>query len=231
LRVLEIYTLHVLPANGEWDYAKEFVEMNDLLDEEQKEAFLQTLQLLEDEKNHDARREEELRKQREQQLENARRHDEEERAARAKVEQEQQKRDEARPRPDKVKPTEGSRQKIPVEDRISSNPSTKSTAASRSKTSTKANAPGSPAKKSKPPPASLYKRASSAVVAIPHAILNMGQTLRSNPMAILRTLLFMMALLLALARRDVRDRITRAKDIILAKARATVGMGMKVSYI
>ncbi|KIX93194.1 uncharacterized protein Z520_11048 [Fonsecaea multimorphosa CBS 102226] len=48
IKVLEIFTLHVLPRNGEWDYAKSFISNSDILDEERRDAFMQTLQELQD---------------------------------------------------------------------------------------------------------------------------------------------------------------------------------------
>ena len=48
LKILEIYTLHVLPRNEEWNYARAVINMSETLDEERKEAFLQTLQVLRD---------------------------------------------------------------------------------------------------------------------------------------------------------------------------------------
>lgn len=235
LRVLEIYTLHVLPANEEWDYAKDFVEMNDTLDNEKKDVFLQTLQSLQDEKNHDAKREEELQKQREQQLDDARRHDEEQETARQaqakKTDQEERKRKESRPASEKGKSAEKAPPKAQTNASTSSKPSNQVASTTSTKVPAVAKPPSKPAKKAKPPPTTLFKRASLTLASIQNAILAMGQSLRSNPMALLRTLLFTIALVVALARRDVRDRITRTKDTVLAKAKATVGMGMKVSYI
>ena len=43
IQVLEIYILHILPRNSEWDYAQEFIKSNSILDDEQKDTFLQTL--------------------------------------------------------------------------------------------------------------------------------------------------------------------------------------------
>lgn len=48
IKILELFTLHVLPRNEEWDYAKSFITNSDILDEERREAFLQTLQELEE---------------------------------------------------------------------------------------------------------------------------------------------------------------------------------------
>ena len=50
IKLLELYTLHVLPRNEEWDYAREFITMSEMLDEERKEAFLLALHSLKEEK-------------------------------------------------------------------------------------------------------------------------------------------------------------------------------------
>ena len=46
LKIVEIYTLEVLPRNAEWLYATEFVSMSDILDADQKDELLETLQAL-----------------------------------------------------------------------------------------------------------------------------------------------------------------------------------------
>lgn len=46
IKILELFTLHVLPGNNEWEYARTFVAGSDVLDEERREAFLQTLEEL-----------------------------------------------------------------------------------------------------------------------------------------------------------------------------------------
>lgn len=48
IKIVEIFTLHVLPRNGEWDYARSFLTNSDILDEDRREAFLQTLRDLQD---------------------------------------------------------------------------------------------------------------------------------------------------------------------------------------
>ncbi|KAL8690790.1 MAG: hypothetical protein Q9218_003839 [Villophora microphyllina] len=50
LKILELYILHVLPANSQWDYARDFIQINDTLDHERKELFLQALEALEADK-------------------------------------------------------------------------------------------------------------------------------------------------------------------------------------
>ena len=46
LKILELFTLHVLPRNEEWDFAQSFIKNSDILDEERKEEFLIMLQEL-----------------------------------------------------------------------------------------------------------------------------------------------------------------------------------------
>ena len=54
IKILELFTLHVLPQNDEWDYARSFVSNSDILDEERREAFLQTLAELQEVKEQEA---------------------------------------------------------------------------------------------------------------------------------------------------------------------------------
>jgi len=77
VKILELYTLHVLPRNGEWDYAREFINMSAVLDDERREAFLQALDSLKEEQEEAERIEREEHQKREEairrDIENARR--------------------------------------------------------------------------------------------------------------------------------------------------------------
>ncbi|PBP22955.1 peroxin 26 [Diplocarpon rosae] len=59
VKILELYTLHVLLRNNEWDYARDFISISSVLDEERREAFLQALQSLHEEQQESERREKE----------------------------------------------------------------------------------------------------------------------------------------------------------------------------
>lgn len=233
LKILEIYILHVLPYNDEWDYARDFVNMSEVLDDEKREAFLQALQSLQDQKNLDSKREAELQRQREQQLEDARK---EEMAKQSqKLEQEEQRRkqhdvaaqtNEHDYGVDRTTLT-GSLRNPTRSTAIASQPSPNGNALAKASTA----GSGPPAKKSRGPPPTFYRRASVMLQNLQQSILGMGATLRNNPTAIFRLLAFFIALLMALARQDVRDRIRRITDSTWNKVRETVGMGVKVSYI
>ncbi|KAF4978458.1 hypothetical protein FDECE_18212, partial [Fusarium decemcellulare] len=68
VKILELYTLHVLLRNDEWDYAREFISVSSVLDDERREAFLQALQSLRDEQQEQERLEKEERQRQEDEL-------------------------------------------------------------------------------------------------------------------------------------------------------------------
>ncbi|KAK4661495.1 uncharacterized protein QC763_701760 [Podospora pseudopauciseta] len=89
LKLLELYTLHVLPRNQEWVYAKEFISVSPVLDEERREAFLQALDSLQEEQKEFERIEELKRKENEERI---KRDIEEARRLRAENEERERKR-------------------------------------------------------------------------------------------------------------------------------------------
>ncbi|KAJ2993278.1 hypothetical protein NUW58_g1887 [Xylaria curta] len=68
VKILELYTLHVLLRNNEWDYAREFISVSSVLDEERREAFLQALQSLQEEQQAAQQREREEQQKQEEEL-------------------------------------------------------------------------------------------------------------------------------------------------------------------
>lgn len=67
--------------------------------------------------------------------------------------------------------------------------------------------------------------------AVQHLISNVTEQISRNPMSLLRFILFLMGLVVALSRRDVKDRLGRLTGAGWDKMKRTVGMGVKVSYI
>lgn len=223
LKILEIYTLYVLPRNQEWDYARQFIQMSEVLDEDRKEAFLQALQALQEEPKHEAQREEALKRQRQEQLDNARRRDEEERRIAEKT-----KETERRERESSIssRQSERSQSRIPP----STRPNTKAVSEPRP-TPLNVKPSTQPAKRPKPPPPGFYKRATFLVFAVQQNLLRMGRSVWRHPFALMRMVFFVFAIVVALARRDVRERVERALKNSWEKVRRTIGMGVKVSYI
>ena len=213
IKLLELYTLHVLPRNEEWDYAREFITMSEVLDNDRKEEFIFALHGLKDEKEEAEAREAKLRQQQQEQMEQRRKESEAHRLEQSRAEDERRKREEENRRQprgsDEVFRKSQSRQA----------PSAASSRASR------------PAKKASSPPPSLYHRASNAFASMQALITNTAHTMTANPLSMFRTILFLLAFALAFGRRDIRERIMRMVRNAWEKVRRTVGMGVKVSYI
>ncbi|KAF2150575.1 hypothetical protein K461DRAFT_259040 [Myriangium duriaei CBS 260.36] len=221
LKLLELYTLHVLPRNEQWDYARDFISMSEVLDEERREAFLNALQSLKEEKSLDAIRASELKRRQEEEAE--RRKYEEQRRKREETEvEERQKREEQQKQARKSVPdANGSAVSRPISAKASQTNGRDRQAASQPRQNR-------PIRKNPPPPATFYQRASSALFSIQSSLTHLMQ---HNPMAALRYFLFVFALVLALARRDIRQRVRRTFDEVLKRIMLTIGMATKVSYI
>lgn len=222
LKILELYTLHVLPANEEWDYAQQFIEMNDVLDDEHREAFLHALATLKDEKEGLSQRERELEELREREIEEQRARDEEKRKDQERREEERKKVAEAernRPRPP---PAASSNGKPSAQKSSSQAPSSKPP-------------PPKPSSQKKariqPNRATFVSRASSLVNNFQQMVLQASRNVAGSNMALARFLMFLIAFILLIARRDLRDKLRRAIENGFAKVKQTVGMGTKVSYI
>jgi hypothetical protein len=195
--------------------------MSEVLDDERKEAFLLALHSLKEEKEDAEKREEKLRQQQMEQMEERRRESEQKRVEMARIEEETRKQDEARKLTDRVsdrntrgmgdgreegRDERGLRQPKPTPRRT-------------------------PAKKPSTPPPGLYNRVGGLFAAIQKAIADSAKQMTSNPLAFLRTLLFLIAFSIAFGKRDLRERIMRLVRQAVDKVRRTVGMGVKVSYI
>jgi hypothetical protein len=235
VKILELYTLHVLLRNNEWDYAREFIGISEVLDEERREAFLQALQSLQDEQEEVADRErEEQRRQDEQlqkDLEEARRR----RAENEERERQRQERDRAMSERASSEVDYGIDSTRP---NGSANGSTKARSVkggskpSRSSVAkvSHASRPSVGGKKTAAPPGVL-KRAGAIISNLRKLLEDMASSFKGNPMVLMRTLAFIVALLLLLSRRDVKERIKRTMGRSWDKLRATAGMGTKISYI
>ena len=231
IKILELYTLHVLPRNEEWQYAKEFITLSEILDDERRETFLQALQTLEEQKDMDDN----------QEMETLRQHEE----ARARERLEREARDEESRRIDSERVRTEAQHKrsdsgkdYGIDNAASTKSSSKVPGPSNLK-STRQSQPNNrpsptsrahaPAKK--PGSRNTYRRGIAVLTALQNLVLKMTQSMSRNPIVLLRTIFFIIAFLVALGRKDVRDRIGRIKGLGWNKIRGTVGMGMKVSYL
>lgn len=205
IKILELYALHILPRNEEWEYAREFINMSKVLDEERREAFLQTLQSLQVEttKYHEI---EASPPQVQDHIPESLQHE----TIQQDIPEPPSSKD---PPPNPIAhhqppPKPRNEKDYGIED------------PQRGQTPKPLSNPPSP----KP---SLYKRSLHLISALHHLFSATASSLSRNPLAAIRLLLFIAALVAAFRRRGVQERVGRAWD----KIRRTAGMGVKVSYI
>ncbi|KAH8705275.1 SBF-like CPA transporter family-domain-containing protein [Talaromyces proteolyticus] len=230
VKIIELFVLHVLPRNEEWDYATVFVQLSEVLDEERKESFLQTLNELKEEKERGVQRAAELQREKEAEMQR-------------QIQEEEKRKTEAAAAAERLKKTNIDHKRASSEvdygiEKTHPNGTTKSR-------SSKADKPGSEGKSSSAsgrtafsPPASSSKntkKAEKATTPVSRQMLGIYNLLRNilkgiktsvagNPMALLRTMLFTLGILMALSRQDVRERIRRLTNSSWQKVRGTVGM-------
>lgn len=83
----------------------------------------------------------------------------------------------------------------------------------------------------RPKKVGIYNNATSVISNLQNLLLNLARSFSKNPVVLLRFVFFLAALVLALSRHDVRERVARILGSSWNKLRGTVGMGVKVSYI
>jgi len=227
VRIIELFVLHVLPRNGEWEYAHEFTNLSEVLDEERKEMFLQTLEGLKEEKERGELRAAELQRQKDMELERQR--DDERRRAEevaaappSRANGHKRNSSEVDYGIEKGSPRSTSKGKgSKSSDRSPNGKSTTRTALSSSSSKNSK-------KQVKPEPRA---KSQAAVSTLRNLFKHIIQSVSGNPLSIVRTLLFVLGILMAMSRQDVRERVRRITDSAWQKVKRTVGMGVKVSYI
>ncbi|GAW25723.1 putative peroxin 26 [Rosellinia necatrix] len=225
VKILELYTLHVLLRNNEWDYAREFISVSAVLDEERREAFLQALQSLQEEQQAAQQREREEQQKQEDDLrrdiENARRlRAENEARERRRLEEEQAKREASE-----------------VDYGIEQSPPHSSLGKARntgngSALTKSAQSPSStPKVKKAVAPPGLRARAAMIIANLQAIMEQIGISLRANPAMLMRLIAFIVSIIVVFSRRDLRERIQRILGSGWNKVKQTAGMGVKVSYL
>lgn len=248
VKILELYTLHVLIRNNEWEYAREFISASSVLDEERREAFLQALQSLQEDQLEAERRERDERTRQEEQL---RRDVEEARRLRAENEGRERRRLEE----ERARRREGGGSEVDYgidagggggggsssvggssagkgaarRARAQTGGSSRSSRAARQ--SAAAGGGTSPNKSKAVAPASLGARAAVVFGNVRAMIERMSVTLHTNPMLLMRLLAFIIGLVVMFGKKNMRERIARILGTSWNKVKATAGMGVKVSYI
>ena len=245
LKILELFALHVLPRNEEWDYARSFINSSDILDDERRDAFLQTLQELQEEMDTEDRTEEiEFHRERDEELK--RKQDEEERkqarvaadGLRKTLEQNggfhRRTSSEVDYGIEKSHPNATSTSPVADPKPAAAKPRPKQgLTGGRTQFSPPAETPKRrPVRKSPQSHSNdMFAQARQLMRTLQSLVQNLAGALTSNPTVIFRMFLFVLAILMAFSRREVRDRVRRIVASSWNKIRGTVGMGVKVSYI
>ena len=228
VRILELFTLHVLPRNEEWEYAAEFINLSEVLDEERKEVFLQTLDGLKEEKEQGDLRATALQREKDAELERQMRQTECQSAEEATAERQEQ----------NGHKRNGSLEKKPS-NRTSKSRGTKSTdrqSGNKPGTSSGRTAfspPSGSSKNVKKPekPESRARQNRAVGNVLRNLVQYVSRMISSNPLSLARLVLFVLGIVMALSRQDVRERIRRVTGAGWQKVKGTIGMGVKVSYI
>ena len=229
IQIIELFTLHVLPKNGEWDYARGFISNSEVLDEEVRESFLQTLRSLEDEETQGEDQLGNILKERQDLLDQEPQPAED--SERASIDTIRQ-----QPQISHQRTESETDYGIETNATLPAAPTKKPQPPNSISKSIKAMQPRPPHSSSsnyprKPPSTGIYKRSLALMSALQHLISNMTEQISRNPMSLLRFVLFLMGLIVALSRQDVKDRLGRLTGAGWDKMKRTVGMGVKVSYI
>ena len=234
-KVLELYALHVLPRNKEWQYAREFISISEVLDEGRREFFLSTLQILESETIQDYRKEAEI-------VEEGEGHDRKGQKQAGKLSTEIT----------KSKQALTSKDQTPINHKRTDNEKDYGIEASRPEKASKPQLSEGNGKAASGPPkyhiqlspnshthsvsdvrgrTSVYKKCLTIMYALQHLISSIAHSLSKDRMILLKTILFLTGLILAVSRRDSKERARGITRVGWDKIKGTVGMGVKVSYI
>ncbi|KAI1826133.1 hypothetical protein F4861DRAFT_498187 [Xylaria intraflava] len=225
VKILELYTLHVLLRNNEWDYAREFISASSVLDEERREAFLQALESLYEEQQAAQQRErEELQRQEDllkKDIEEARRlRAENEARERHRLEEERAKR-------------EASEVDYGIDQSPHPSSHAKTQTSSHGSALSKSTLPTSSAPKAKKTvaPPSFGRRAAIIIASVRKVIQQTGASFKANPMLLMKLIAFVISIITVFSRRDLRERVQGILGSGWNKIKQTAGMGVKVSYI
>ena len=208
--------------------------MSEVLDDERREVFLQALQELETEQSRNHESETDLKRER----------DEKSEPQRHIAESEPLQEEVMRTRAEPSKPERGHRRtdseqdygiesprSLPTDGKANPLPKKTNGTAHKNGSQLSPTSRSPPQRSGKGSKSSMLKRGQAIIAALQRLLTNTAQSMSKNPMSVLRMVLFLLSIVLAMSRNDVKDRIKRITGEGWDKVRRTVGMGVKVSYI
>ncbi|KAI6246894.1 hypothetical protein HI914_05051 [Erysiphe necator] len=225
VKVLELYTLHVLLRNNEWDFAREVITVSSILDEDRREAFLEALSTLQAEQREIQQKEQEEQRLRDEKL---RRDAEELLKLNRDIEQK---------REEETKLKRLMRYKVTEPDcatestsKLCQNPSitsqNKQTTPKKSSLhpTTHSNKAAAPPKSA---PISLYNRSQIILRNIYDLISTSAGNIKMQPLLMLKIMAFVCSLFYVFRKRDLRYKMMSS----WVKFKQTAAMAGKVSYL
>jgi hypothetical protein len=234
VRIIELFTLHVLPRNGEWDYAREFIRLSKVLDEERKEAFLQALEGLKEENERGILRAAELQREKEVEFIHHMR-EQEQKGAEEPAAAEQQNRIARRSSEidygiEKDHPTSASKSRGLGNGPARLPDRTRNGSTSGKKIFSPQPGPSKDVKQTKQPQ-SMEHQTHTLLTVLRRILHSVARNMSGNPLVVLRTFLLILGVIMAFSRQDIRARTRQAMSTGWRKLTGTVGMGLKVSYM
>ncbi|KAL8876429.1 MAG: hypothetical protein Q9192_008866, partial [Flavoplaca navasiana] len=230
LKILELYILHVLPANNEWEYAKEFIQISELLDEERKDIFQQALSQLEAEKTEEGHTELDYSQRRDRTPDATEATDQDLLSAEPKPLEEDDHHPQSHRRSNSEQDygiEELQKKRLNPIKPSAQAPTSSIPRATRQRNNNSKSSPSKLSPQKISTNSGLLARSGAVINAFQNLVSNMALSMSKNPLALLRFVLFLVALLVALSRRDVKDRVTRITGVGWEKVKRTVGMGVK----
>ncbi|RMJ25668.1 Peroxin 26 [Aspergillus sp. HF37] len=204
VKIIELFTLHVLPRNEEWEYAREFINLSEVLDEERKEMFLQTLDGLKEEKEQGELRAAALQREKDAELERQSRDAERRRAEEAAAAERAQQNEHKRNGSEVDYGVEKSRRNGTPKGRGSKSADRQSgKAGGSSGRATSSSLTGSSSKSVKKPekPESRPGQTRALANILRNLFQYISQTITGNPMSLARAVLFMLGIIMRSADR------------------------------
>lgn len=232
IKLLELYVLNVLPENGEWNYAQDFIVNNDFLDQEKRDSLLRELKLVEETKKNQAK----VGIQRGHYVSA-----EEDLEARTVVPQVGQQTSAANVGVSKPVDNPPSQNEAGVNpdtgQRVSEQGTAQSSLARHTSkirgAQTISEQPAQPRRSSRktPPSSERYRPAIGVLNSWRRLSLMLTELMRSYPSIILRTIFFILALVFALGKTELRSQVRRITHAGWHKIGDTLRMGFSTSYL
>jgi hypothetical protein len=256
-----LFTLHVLPKNEEWDYAKSFISNSDILDEDRREAFMTTLQELQEAKDHESLLEDEDNTYQHERADEVQRQQDTaatKEAENAVINGTSSEHQAGSHRRSNSEVDYGIEKSHPITTAASipnangtlplpiptptptptskaKSPTPPSRTSPRSQLSPPQHTPNPKDRRVRRTPqaksSDMLSQARNLFRALQNLAVNMAGALTKNPTVLFQMLIFVLAFIVAFSRRDIRERARRVVGSGWEKIRGTVGMGVKVSYI